>query len=126
TYELRIRVTKPPEDKSRPRFYGQEQLLGMLTKEVIVPAGSQELDLGSFELPLKDPVLSASSNPISLQGTTLDGKPFDLNSLRGKPVVLTFWANWAPKSKARLESIGVSRQELQNVAFVTVNLDEDP
>jgi cytochrome c biogenesis protein CcmG/thiol:disulfide interchange protein DsbE len=27
-------------------------------------------------------------------GTTLDGQPFDLASLRGTPVVLNFWASW--------------------------------
>jgi cytochrome c biogenesis protein CcmG/thiol:disulfide interchange protein DsbE len=27
-------------------------------------------------------------------GTTLDGQPFDLTSLRGRPVVINFWASW--------------------------------
>jgi cytochrome c biogenesis protein CcmG/thiol:disulfide interchange protein DsbE len=30
----------------------------------------------------------------ALAGTTLDGAPFDLASLRGSPVLINFWASW--------------------------------
>jgi cytochrome c biogenesis protein CcmG/thiol:disulfide interchange protein DsbE len=30
----------------------------------------------------------------NLAGTTLEGQPFDLASLRGHPVVINFWASW--------------------------------
>ena len=29
-----------------------------------------------------------------IAGTTLDGQPFTLSSLRGRPVVVNFWASW--------------------------------
>jgi cytochrome c biogenesis protein CcmG/thiol:disulfide interchange protein DsbE len=30
----------------------------------------------------------------ALAGTTLDGQPFDLAALKGRPVVVNFWASW--------------------------------
>ena len=126
-YELRLRATKPPLDRNRPRFGGQEDLLGSLIKEVTIPAGKagEEIDLGSMELEMKEQKF-VDAAPLSLQALTLDGKAFDLASLRGKPVVLTFWAQWAPQSKEQLATIRAAKQEIKDVTFVTVNLDDEP
>jgi thiol-disulfide isomerase/thioredoxin len=125
-YELRLRVTKPPENRNSPRYYGNEAVIGALVREVTIPPGKdgEEFDLGNFELEVKEQKF-ADAAPLSLQAVTLDGKPFDLASLRGKPVVLTFWAQWAPKSKEQLEMLRAAQVEMRGVPFVTVNLDEE-
>jgi len=67
--------------------------------------------------------LDSIGKPVDLQGTSLDGKSFRLAALRGRPVIIQYWASWcepckedmkqlrrlkAQYSKSDLEIVGVS------------------
>ena len=131
TYELRLRVTKPPENPRAHRFEGNEVVLGTLVQEVKIPRGApgEEFDLATFELEVKgvDPI---SAPVVNFQLTPLEPgvPPFDLASLRGQPVLVVFWAEWAPQSVALLKGLQTMRANLasdETIALVTVNFDED-
>ena len=124
TYELRLRATKPPANRNSPRM-GREEEIGSLIREITIPPGKDEFDLGTFEMETAGEKVART--PLEFRAVTVAGdKPFDIASLRGKPVILTFWGNWAPQSLEFLSVLrGVQEEVKDTVAFVTVNLDDD-
>jgi len=127
TYELSIRATKPNKGTGRNSYQRSEEVIGSLKRDITIPAGAagEEFDLGTLEMEVKES-LGAPSAPLDFSAEQLDGKPFKLVSLRGKPAVVVFWGMWAPGSLAKLESVQAAVAKLEadgRPALVTVNLD---
>ena len=60
--------------------------------------------------------------------TTVDGQPYDAKNLRGKVVLLDFFASWCGICKAELPQLKSSYAKYQNnpnVVFLLVSIDED-
>ena len=60
--------------------------------------------------------------------TTVDGKPYDAKELRGKVVLLNFFASWCGLCRAELPHLKNAYAKYQsnpNVKFVLVSIDED-
>jgi thiol-disulfide isomerase/thioredoxin len=54
------------------------------------------------------------------------GKPWSLKGLRGRPVLLNFWATWCPPCVEEMPSLeNLSRRVGDRLQVVTVSLDED-
>jgi thiol-disulfide isomerase/thioredoxin len=67
--------------------------------------------------------------PIDLRGTTLEGTPFDLASLRGRTVVLNVWGSWCPPCRKEAPDLQAASVALKakDVEFVGINVrDPDP
>jgi cytochrome c biogenesis protein CcmG/thiol:disulfide interchange protein DsbE len=62
-----------------------------------------------------------------LVGETLDGGRFDLADLRGKVVVVNFWATWCAPCREELPQLVALARRLEpsGVALVTVDVDTD-
>ncbi|OON66017.1 TlpA family protein disulfide reductase [Hymenobacter sp. CRA2] len=59
---------------------------------------------------------------------TLDGQPTTLAQLRGKVILLNFWATWCPPCVAEMPGLERLHQKTKkdNIAVVLVSLDQNP
>jgi thiol-disulfide isomerase/thioredoxin len=75
--------------------------------------GDQDLHL------LRDPAVVADFTV-----TDLDGKAISINSLRGKVVLVNFWATWCPPCRAEIPDL-VKLQDKYKNALVILGISED-
>lgn len=59
--------------------------------------------------------------------TDLDGKSYSLSALRGKVVIVNFWATWCPPCRAEMPSMEQLHRELadEGLVMLAINIEKD-
>ncbi len=69
--------------------------------------------------------LESVGQVIDLQGNSIDGKPFRLAQLRGRPVVLHYWATWCEPCKQDMKLLRALQARYQKAGLVLVGVNVD-
>ena len=71
------------------------------------------------------PVVGQAAPDFTLTG--LDGKSYSLAALRGKVVIVNFWATWCPPCRAEMPSMEQLYRELgdEGLVMLAVNIEKD-
>ena len=71
--------------------------------------------------------LDLLGKPLEMQMPSLKGDPLDVETFRGRPLILVFWSSESPQSLLRLRDLRAAWPDLEKagVAVATVNLDEN-
>ncbi len=68
-------------------------------------------------------LLGRSAPDVAL--TKADGKAVKVSDLKGRPVVLSFWATWCAPCRKELPALSALAATRPDVAFFAVNVDKD-
>jgi thiol-disulfide isomerase/thioredoxin len=127
TYELRIQLTKPGQDRQAMFRSRPEDELGALVKEVLVPPGKDALDLGELVVPLRAGAPATREPALDLEARSLDGRLLSLAKYRGQPVLLVFWATWSDRSREQMAQLQKIQADPANsrLKLISVCIDGD-
>ena len=75
------------------------------------------------ETPVIPEGVTVNTTAINFQLQTLNGKTISLKELRGKPILLNFWATWCPPCIAEMPSIQLVNYEHQGEDVVILTVD---
>ncbi len=94
-----------------------------------VAAGLWQLQAGQQSAAKSEPAVSAASRSVAPDFTlhTADGQKVRLQDLRGKVVLLNFWATWCPPCKAEMPDLDALHREYgasQGFTVLGVNMEE--
>lgn len=88
-------------------------------------SGSQAITVSATA---KGPAPRLGSIAPDFQLMSLDGEVIDLQSFRGEPVWITFWASWCPPCRAESPELAAAyeRHAPDGLVILAINVGEDP
>lgn len=70
--------------------------------------------------------LNSIGKTMALKGQTVNGDPFDIADLKGKIVLVHYWADWCEICKKEFDTLAEIRKKYPDLKLVGVNCDNEP
>lgn len=108
--------------RETPRAASYIQLAKLVRYEHVTPPPTDPaLDAATAVLVLRDEMLQDAGFTL----TGLDGKSYNLDSLRGSVVLLNFWANWCPPCRKEMPDMEKLHQRFEKKGLVVLAVSDE-